>query len=132
MVRVLLVDDHSFVRAAVSALLSRMEGIEVVGECSDGDEVPDVAPGLRPEVVLMDVNMPVVSGLEATRRLTRSMPDVKVLILTGTPDAEGAVEAAEAGASGYLAKGGNGQRLVDAVLSVAAGGTAWPPEFPPS
>ena len=128
MIRVLIVDDHEFVRSGLSDLLSDAGGIVVVGECADGAEVPDVAPRVQPNVVLMDVQMPRVSGLDATRtRLTRH-PTVRVLMVSASTSSLVMAEAAAAGASGYVLKGGDSWALVDAVRSVAAGGTAWPGE----
>jgi len=124
-IRVLLVDDHSFVRAAVSALLSDEDGIEVVGECADGVDVASTAASVRPDVVLMDVRMP-TSGIEATRSLLAEQPTVRVLMLTSSFQADEFEKAARAGAVGFLAKGGQPAVLVSAIRIAAAGGTVWP------
>ena len=132
MIRVLVVDDHAFVREASAALLESAGGIAVVGQCADGAQVLKAAAESDPHVVLMDVEMPITSGLEATRQLTAARPAVRVVIVTGSAAATTPQQAAEAGAVGYLTKGGDPQRLLAAVRTVAAGGTAWPPGFPPA
>ena len=126
MIRVLIVDDHEFVRAGLSDMLDDAEGIVVVGECADGAEVSDVAPRVQPDVVLMDVQMPRVSGPDATRTLLTRQPTVRVLMVSASTSSRVLAEAAAAGASGYLLKGGDGHELVAAVRAVANGGTAWP------
>jgi DNA-binding NarL/FixJ family response regulator len=124
--RVLIVDDHAFVRTGLTALLNGADGIVVVGECADGAEVPDIAPRVRPDVVLMDVQMPRVCGLDATRTLLTGQPAVRVLMVSASMTPHTLGGAAAAGASGYLLKGGDPRVLVTAVRTVAAGGTAWP------
>lgn len=126
MIRVLIVDDHEFVRTGLSELLDDADGIVVVGECADGSEVPDVAPRVQPDVVLMDVQMPHVTGPDATRILLTRQPAVRVLMVSASTKSRDLAESAAAGASGYLIKGGDAQALVDAVRAVADGGTVWP------
>jgi DNA-binding NarL/FixJ family response regulator len=125
-IRVLIVDDHEFVRTGLSDLLGDADGIVVVGECADGAEVPDVAPRVQPDVVLMDVQMPQVSGPDATRTLLTRQPTVRVLMVSASTSSRVVAESAAAGASGYLLKGGDARALVHAVRAVADGGTAWP------
>jgi len=132
MIRVLVADDHPFVRAGVAALLKSAEGVELIGLCSDGGEVVRVADALDPDVIVMDVDMPIQSGFEATRELLTRHPDLRVIILSVSLDTGGGPEiAAECGAVGYMLKGQPG-RLLEAVHTVATGGTAWPPDFTPS
>jgi DNA-binding NarL/FixJ family response regulator len=132
MIRVLIADDHPFVRAGVAALLTSAEGIELVGQCADGAEVVRAADALQPDVILMDVDMPIQSGFEATRELMARHPALRVIILSVSIVTAGGPEiAARSGAVGYMLKGQPGQ-LVEAVRRVAAGQTAWPPEFAPS
>ena len=119
MIRVLIVDDHEFVRTSLSDLLGDADGIVVVGECADGAGVPDIAPRVRPDVVLMDVQMPRVSGLDATRTLLTRQPTVRVLMVSASTSSRVVAESAAAGASGYLLKGGDGHALVEAVRAVA-------------
>jgi DNA-binding NarL/FixJ family response regulator len=130
MIRVLIVDDNSFLREALASLLRSVDGIAVVGECADGAEVLVTAADAGPDLVLMDLDMPITSGLEATRQLTAVHPATRVVILTGSSPTVTAREAAEAGAVGYLTKGCRPERLVEAVRTVAAGGTAWPTGAP--
>jgi DNA-binding NarL/FixJ family response regulator len=132
MIRVLIADDHPFVRAAVAALLNSTDDIEVVGECADGTEVEAAVVSVQPDVVLLDVNMPRVSGVEAAASLATTQSSVRVVILSGSIDAGGGpAGAASAGAVGFVLKGNPGE-LVEVVRSVAAGGTAWPAEFTPA
>jgi DNA-binding NarL/FixJ family response regulator len=125
MTRVLLVDDHAFVRAQIAEILAATPDLEVAGECSDGADVLSAWADAAPDVVLMDVRMPIKSGIEATRDLLAVAPHVRVLMLTGSPTPGAVLESAEAGAAGLLLKGGDADLLIDAVRTVAAGGTAW-------
>src|SRR6478752_138081 len=125
MTRVLLVDDHAFVRAQIGEILTATPDLEVAGECSDGADVLSALADAAPDVVLMDVRMPIKSGIEATRDLMAVAPHVRVLMLTGSPTPGAVLESAEAGAVGLLLKGGDADLLIDAVRTVAAGGTAW-------
>jgi DNA-binding NarL/FixJ family response regulator len=124
----LIVDDHSFVRFSISELLDRAGGIAVVGECADGAHVVGAALAVTPDVVLMDLCMPGISGLDATRLLLKAQPLARVLVFSGSTICGTALDAARAGAVGYLLKGGDAQELVTAIRVVAAGGTAWPGE----
>jgi DNA-binding NarL/FixJ family response regulator len=118
-IRVLVVDDHAWVRDSLVALLNGTDGIGVVGECADGAEVLQAAADLQPDVVVMDIEMPRVSGLTATRRLVAAMPDVQVILIGARPAHEDEVKAA--GAAGLVVKGTPPQALVDAIHAVAAG-----------
>ena len=100
----MIVDDHTLVRAGIRSLLALVDGIEVVGEASDGKEALAKVRQLMPEVVLMDLAMPVMGGLEATRRLRREFPDIKILALTQYDDSEYVIPIIEAGASGFITK----------------------------
>ncbi len=103
-IKVLIVDDHTLVRAGISSLLALVEDIEVVGEASDGKEALGKVRHLMPDVVLMDLAMPVMGGLEATRRLRKEFPAIKVLALTQYDDSEYVIPIIEAGASGFVTK----------------------------
>jgi DNA-binding NarL/FixJ family response regulator len=103
-IKVLIVDDHTLVRAGIRSLLALVDGIEVVGEASDGKEAITKVRQLMPQVVLMDLAMPVMGGLEATRRLRREFPDLKVLALTQYDDSEYVIPIIEAGACGFITK----------------------------
>jgi DNA-binding NarL/FixJ family response regulator len=103
-IRVLLADDHTLVRAGIRALLEKLPGVEVVGEASDGREVLGFVKAHRPDVVLMDIGMPGLNGLEATERVTREFPDTRIIILSMHHNEEYVLRALKAGASGYLLK----------------------------
>ena len=120
-VRVLLVDDQALFREALSTLLEVRPEIEVVGEAGDGAEALRQAASTRPDVVLMDLRMPVLDGIAATRRLRTEQPDVKVLALTTFDGDEEVFAALRAGAVGYLLKDVSGERLVEAVVAAARG-----------
>ncbi len=127
MIRVMLVDDSALVRQALRLFLRSAEGLAVVGECADGAEVLATAAEVDPDVVLMDVDMPIMMGLEATRQLLAVRPAVRVLILTAGSAVVEPLHAADAGAVGFLTKSGrSAEHLVEAIRTVAAGGTAWP------
>ncbi len=120
-VRVLLVDDQGLFREALATLLGVRPEIEVVGEAADGDAALRAAARLRPDVVLMDLHMPVLDGVAATRRLRVEQPGVRVLALTTFDDDEDVFAARRAGAVGYLLKDVSADRLVEALLAAARG-----------
>jgi DNA-binding NarL/FixJ family response regulator len=120
-VRVLLVDDQALFREALATLLAVHEGVEVVGEAGDGDEALRKAAELAPDVVLMDLRMPVLDGIGATRRLRVEQPEVQVIALTTFDDDEDVFAALRAGAVGYLLKDVSSARLVEAVHAAARG-----------
>ena len=121
-VRLLLCDDQSLFRAGMRALLSKQPTLEVVGEAANGQAALEEAERLRPDVVLMDIEMPLLSGIEATRRLTQARTDVKVLVLTMYVDDLLVARCLEAGASGYIIKDAPVAQLAYAVETVARGG----------
>jgi DNA-binding NarL/FixJ family response regulator len=120
-IRVLVADDQTLVRAGFRAILEVQDDLEVVGEAEDGDEAVVLARELRPDVVLMDVRMPGVDGIEATRRLLRDGAAPRILMLTTFDLDEYVYEAMKAGASGFLLKDAPRDQLVGAVRTVAAG-----------
>ncbi|HEY6017469.1 MAG TPA: response regulator transcription factor [Gaiellaceae bacterium] len=120
-IRVLVADDQSMVRAGFRMLLKNAEGIEVVAEAENGLEAVDKAARFRPNVVLMDIRMPSLDGLEATRRILAADEQVRVLILTTFDLDEYIYEALQAGASGFVLKDDPPERLLDAIRTVAAG-----------
>ena len=121
MIRVLVADDQTLVRAGFRAILEVQDDLEVVGEAEDGDEAVALARELRPDVVLMDIRMPGVDGIEATRRLLRDGDAPRILMLTTFDLDEYVYEAMKAGASGFLLKDAPRDQLVGAVRTVAAG-----------
>jgi DNA-binding NarL/FixJ family response regulator len=120
-IRVLIADDHLVVRRGIGALLSSLDGVEVVAEAATGADVLREAQLSHPNVVIMDIQMPVMDGIEATRRLTVLLPDVAVLMLTMFEDDESVLAAMRAGARGYLLKGAEQEDMVAAIRSVVAG-----------
>lgn len=120
-VRVLIVDDQSLIRLGFRMVLEAADGIEVVGEAADGAGAVEATARLRPDVVLMDVRMPGVDGIEATARIARDNPAVRVLVLTTFDLDEYAFGALRAGAGGFLLKDAGRDELVAAVRAVAAG-----------
>ena len=119
--RVVVADDHETFRAGLIALLQTAPGVEVVGEAATGEAGLDVVRDVQPDVVLMDVNLPGIDGVEATRRIVDAHPHVAVLVLTMHDDDETVFAAVRAGARGYLLKGAPRAELVRAVTAVAAG-----------
>ncbi len=119
--RVLLVDDDALVRAGLSMMLDGIHGISVVGEAADGDEVPAAADAHAPDVVLMDLRMPRVDGITATRRLRRRPHPPEVIVLTTFDTDENILYALRAGAGGFLLKDTPPAQIVDAIRRVAAG-----------
>jgi DNA-binding NarL/FixJ family response regulator len=120
-IRVLLVDDDALMRAGLEAIFSSDRAVEVVGEAVDGHEALARARELRPDVVLMDVRMPALGGIAATREIVASLPDARVVILTTFEDDEYIFGALTAGASGFLLKRTSPELLIEAIKAVAAG-----------
>lgn len=121
-IRVLLVDDHALVREGLRAVLATKEGLEVVGEASSGAQGISLAKELHPDIVLMDITMAGMSGIEATEAITRLEPEVRVLGLTVHENPEYFSRMLAAGASGYVLKGATSDELVAAIRSVGLGG----------
>ncbi|MGH9559152.1 MAG: response regulator [Bryobacteraceae bacterium] len=121
MIRILLADDHTLVRKGFSLILSAQPDIEVVGEAGNGREAVDLATKLQPDVVLMDVTMPELNGIEATRRLIAAAPRTRVLALSMHKDAVYVREILRAGARGYLLKDSADEDLLNAVRAIAKG-----------
>ncbi|MEU4383666.1 response regulator transcription factor [Promicromonospora sp. NPDC023805] len=120
-IRVLLVDDHALIRTGNSLVLAATDDIAVVGEAGTGEEAVALARALRPDVVLMDVRMPGIGGIEATRRITGAVPGTKVVVLTTFDLDVYAFESLRAGASAFLLKSATATALTDAIRTVAAG-----------
>lgn len=120
-IRVMIADDHRLVRAGLSELLRDQPGIEVVGEAEDGEAVLDMAPRLKPDVILMDVQMPRLGGIEATRRLSTGHPEVRVIALSALDADPVPARIMEAGAWGFLGKSAEPDEVITAVRRVADG-----------
>ena len=121
MITVLICDDQDVIREGLQAMLRSAPDIRVVGTAADGAEAVERAVVLRPDVVLMDLKMPVLSGVQATRRLHEEQPSVRVLVLTTYDADQWVFDAIRAGASGYLLKGAPVQRIVEAIRGTATG-----------
>jgi two-component system response regulator NreC len=117
----MLADDHAILRSGLSKLLSEEPDIEVVGEAENGREAVQKAPELNPDIVLMDIGMPVMNGMEATKQIKKRMPEVKVLVLTMHDNEEYLFQVLQAGASGYVLKKAADSDLVNAIHVVARG-----------
>jgi DNA-binding NarL/FixJ family response regulator len=126
-VRVVLADDQRLVRESLSTLLGLLDGIELVGNAADGREALELVETRRPDVVLMDLRMPRLDGIETIRRLRETHPDVRVIALTTFADDESVLGALRAGARGYLTKDSGGDQIRDAILAVASGEAALDP-----
>lgn len=120
-IRVLVADDHRLFRDGLRALINSMPDLEVVGEAGDGEEVVAKAAAVRPDVILMDLQLPGINGVEATRRILRSQPGVSVLVLTMFEDTDTVLAAMRAGARGYILKDTDEEALLRSVRAVASG-----------
>ena len=120
-IRVLLADDHTLIRAGIRGLLQGLDGVEVIGEAGDGHEALRLAQTLHPDIVLLDIGMPGLNGLEVTARLTKLDPAMRVVILSMHISEEYVLQALRAGAAGYLLKGSAVAELELAIRAVARG-----------
>ena len=121
-IRVLVVDEHALVRLGVTEVLAEDETIEVIGEATNGVEGVEQATALSPDVVIMDLQMPGLTGLEATSALHTTMPDVRVLVFTVSESEADLFSAMRCGARGYILKNASGEELVRSVQHIAEGG----------
>jgi DNA-binding NarL/FixJ family response regulator len=120
-IRVLIADDHSHFREGLKALLVSAPDLEVVGEAADGREAITLAADLQPDIILMDLGMPVVGGIEATRRILRTSPHIAVLVVSMFEDDDSVFAALQAGARGYLLKGALKAEILRSIRAVASG-----------
>jgi DNA-binding NarL/FixJ family response regulator len=120
-IKVLVVDDHDLVRAGIIRMLADVEGIQVIGQADSGESGLKLVRELKPDVVLMDVKMPGIGGLEATRKLLRSHPEVKVIAVTACEEDPFPTRLLQAGASGYLTKGADIQEMITAIRHAFSG-----------
>jgi DNA-binding NarL/FixJ family response regulator len=131
-IRVLIVDDHQFFRQCLVDIINASDGLEAVGECTDGSEVAAAVRELGPHIILMDLRMGSMSGIEATAALHRTQTSAPVLILTSDPTDTSRAAARANGAVGYLLKGSGPDVLLRALHHIAAGGTLWSDEPDPN
>ncbi|MCD8531701.1 MAG: UvrY/SirA/GacA family response regulator transcription factor [Saccharospirillaceae bacterium] len=129
MIKVLVVDDHELVRSGISRLLRDAKGIEVVGEAASGEEAVQFAKEHSPDIILMDIRMPGIGGLEATRKITRHNPDVQVIAVTACDDNPYATRLLQAGAAGYITKGADAEEMIRAIMKVKSGQKYISPEI---
>ncbi|MBO8177894.1 MAG: response regulator transcription factor [Bacillus sp. (in: Bacteria)] len=128
MIKVLFVDDHEMVRIGVSSYLSTQPDIEVIGEAENGKEAVDLALQLRPDIILMDLVMKEMDGIEATKQIMNAWPDAKIIIVTSFLDDEKVYPALEAGATSYLLKTSKASEIADAIRKTYHGQTVLEPE----
>jgi DNA-binding NarL/FixJ family response regulator len=128
-IRVLIADDHGIVREGLRAVLGSEPGMEVVGEAATGKVVVERAAELRPDVILMDIQMPQINGIEATRRIVEANPDVGVVVLTMFEDDDSVFSAMRAGARGYVLKGAPPSQILKVLRAVAGGEAYFGPEI---
>ena len=128
-IRVLIADDHAVVREGLRAVIGSEADMDVVGEAATGEEVVERAAELRPNVILMDIQMPQVNGIEATRRILETNPDVGVVVLTMFEDDDSVFSAMRAGARGYVLKGAPPSEILKVLRAVAAGEAHFGPEI---
>ena len=126
-VRVLIADDHPLFREGMRGRLDRVADVAVVGEAASGDEAVELAHKLEPDVILMDIKMPGLNGIEATREIQQSSPQIGVLVLTMFEDDDSVFAAMRAGAKGYLLKDSGGEGVVHAIRAVASGEAVFGP-----
>ena len=126
-VRVIIADDHPLFREGMRGRLDRVADIAVVGEAASGDEAVELAKELEPDIILMDIKMPGLNGIEATREIQRANPQIGILVLTMFEDDDSVFAAMRAGAKGYLLKDSGGEGVVHAIRAVASGEAVFGP-----
>ena len=126
-IRLLIADDHTLFREGVRALLSAVADLQVVGEAATGEEAVTQAAALLPDVILMDIQMPGVNGIEATRRILRANPHIGVIVVTMLEDDDSVFAAMRAGARGYVLKGADKAEILSAIRTVAGGAALFSP-----
>lgn len=129
MINVLLVDDHELVRTGIRKILDEVKGLKVIGEAKTGEEAVQFCRKVEPNVVLMDMNMPGIGGLEATKKIIRYAPDAKVIVLTVYCEEPIPTKVMQIGASGYLTKGAGPDEMINAIRAVNSGQRYITPEI---
>jgi two-component system, NarL family, response regulator LiaR len=127
-IKVMLADDHPLLRQALKTVLEKQPDFEIVGEAVDGQEAINLASKLRPDVVIMDISMPKINGLDATRQIKLNNPEISILVLTVYDDYEHILSILQAGAGGYLTKSVSGEEVVHAIHSLISGETVLSPQ----
>jgi len=128
-IKIVLVDDHQIMREGIRAMLDLEKGLEVVSEAENGREALEIALDIKPDIIIMDINMPDMNGTEATRRIRKNCPGTRIIALSMHSDRFFVAEMLQAGASGYLLKDCSGQDIVTAIRSVHAGKSFLSPEI---
>jgi DNA-binding NarL/FixJ family response regulator len=128
-IRVLIVDDQVITRSGIRALLAAQEDIEIAGEAQNGEEAVELATSLQPDIILMDLRMPGINGIDATRRIHRALPNISILVLTVFEDDTSVFPALRAGARGYLLKNTGQKELLRAIHTVVEGGAIFSPSI---
>lgn len=129
MIKVLVVDDHELVRSGIARILSDSKTIDVMGEAASGEEAVQLAKSNPPDIILMDIRMPGIGGLEATRKILRQNADIHIIAVTACDDNPFASRLLQAGASGYITKGADADEMVNAILKVKSGQKYISPEI---
>ncbi|HEY5013846.1 MAG TPA: response regulator transcription factor [Acidimicrobiia bacterium] len=127
MIRVLIVDDHAVVRRGLEQLIASAPDLEIVGAAADGEEAVQLAAQRSPDVILMDLSMPLLDGIEATRRIVAARPEVHVVVLTSFDDQRRILDALGAGATGYLLKDAEPDEVLAAIRTAVEGGSPLDP-----
>jgi NarL family two-component system response regulator LiaR len=120
-IKILIADDHPLLRESLHKTLSNQRDMKVVGEAGDGNEVIKMAEELKPDIIIMDIMMPTVNGIEASKQIKKDLPNIAILILTAYDDDNYVLGLLEAGAAGYLLKSARGQDIVNAIRAIEAG-----------
>ncbi len=126
-IRILIADDHTLFRDGLRALLTTMPEAELIGEATTGGEAIELAASLQPDLIIMDIQMPIVNGIEATRRIVRTSPHIYILVVTMFDDDQSVFAAMRAGARGYLLKGANHAEMLRAIRAVGSGEAIFSP-----
>lgn len=122
-IKVLIADDHLMFREGLTRILSRKKGISIVGQASSGEEAIELFEDLLPDLVILDITMPGINGIETSQKILHEHPDTKIIIVTASEDEDDMIEALKAGAQGYVLKGASAKDLANAIHTIYKGGT---------